>query len=300
MARIDLDGAVTSAPHEVSAEFAVLGRDIHLNPLAQYLRNAGCEPVATDGPLKFDANVFGTIDDHSIVRSAAISVDYRGGDTPLVSLKSARIAGLRLESGRVSADSIRIRSPWASVTRNADGRIEMAGIRLIAKPSPKTDQADFQASASPVDPAPTMTAAAKSLDIQDAELSWVDRTVVPAVSTVATMNASLKDFNTTPASPTSPLHLDMKVAGSLESLAADGTLSVSPDQQALRMDVVAEGIRGGPLASYLPPNIHPTLLDGRLRAGISAAVAANPHGGTAVELNVTDLDYRDGSRKCPI
>ncbi|HEX4055787.1 MAG TPA: DUF748 domain-containing protein [Tepidisphaeraceae bacterium] len=300
IARINVDGSVTSRPREVSSEIDVKGEDIHLDPLAQYLKQAGCEPAMRDGQFRINAQVSAAGDDHSIATSAAFSVNYRDGDTPLVSLKSARIAGLRMQSGRISVDSIQIRSPWARAVRDADGRVEVAGIRLVGKPAMATERVDPpsrpQQSA---DPAPAIIATVKSLNVENAAIDWVDHSVTPAVATTARINASLNDFTSAPDAPAASLRLNANVAGSLDALTADGTVSASADQQSLRMEVSADGIGGGSLTSYLPPNIQVALHGGRLRAGILATAAVNPRGGKSVEIDVANLDYRDASQKEP-
>jgi Domain of Unknown Function (DUF748) len=301
VARINVDGAVTSRPREVSSKIDLEVRDIHLDSVAQYLKKAGCEPTLRDGRFRINANISATGDEKSIATSATFSADYRDGDTPLVSLASAQIEGLRLQPERVSVDSIRIRSPWTRAVRDPDGTIEIAGIRLIGKPpqSTATGQPDPPNPPKPADPAPPTIAAVKSLRIENASLEWLDHSAKPPVSTTATANASLKDFSTAPKAPAATLHLDATVAGSLRAFRADGTLSARSDEQTLRMNVSADGIRGGSLARYLPPDIRATLQQGRLRATISASAAPNPRGGTSVEANIADFDYRDGSQEEP-
>ncbi len=173
----------------------------------------------------------------------------------------------------------------------------MAGLHFIGKPP----QPDTPPQAVTADPPPSpqtpFVANIKTIRVRDAAVEWVDQSVHPAVDTVASSNLDLNDFQFGPNAHSASIRMNTSISGSLDELAAEGALTISPDDQTIALNVSAHGIRAGPAQAYLPPGMKATMQDGRFRTSIDFSTIKNPRGGKAVELTVAGLDLRDGEAK---
>jgi Domain of Unknown Function (DUF748) len=294
---LTLDGTITSAPRHIALESDLRGDGLRGDALASYLTPLGITPTLKSGVLRLHGKF-------EIASGPTFSLEVRDGRLTdgaesLISVPSMQIAALRARSGEISLDAVRMASPRIRIARNADGAVEVAGVLLAVQgeQSPFAPVYDFAMQGS-VPPIPAL--ALQHLQIQGADLHWIDHAVQPAVDTTADLSVDLSDFDFNRSARPATLHASASISGSLDSLTADGTLSASYDHQALNLKIAARGIRAGPAAAYLPPGVHVVLRDGRLHAAIALATRRNPRGGRAIDLTISDMGLLQGAEKPPL
>jgi hypothetical protein len=294
---LTLDGTVDSKSQQISAEFDVHGAGIRGEPLSAYLKALGAESTLKNGSVRLHTKVEVANSPAGMAISLSGSDwNFSDGDQSLTSVKSMRLDALRMQPGEISVGAIQIASPHLRAVRNADGIMEIAGLRLIGRPT----QTDLPAEPATKDPSPAQTpftANIKFFQVRDAAVEWSDQSVQPPVDTVASTNLDLNDFQIGPNAHSTSIHLATSISGSLDELSADGDLKLSTDNQTLGLNIAAHGIRAGPAQAYLPPNAKATLIDGRLRTSVNFSTAKNPQGGKTIELNISNTDFRDGEAK---
>ena len=179
--------------------------------------------------------------------------------------------------------------------RRFDGGIETAGLHFIAKPPEQATApvADPPAApSSPTPPAP-FAAAIKSLNISDVGIDWIDRAVQPNAQTTLHARTDLSDFEFSANPHPAAFHAVASVDGTLDALTVAGILAISPTAQNIRLTFDGNGLRAGPMAAYLPPNIRSTLQDGSLHLSVNGDASRNSLGGQALEVGVKDFNYHD-------
>jgi hypothetical protein len=135
--------------------------------------------------------------------------------------------------------------------------------------------------------------------MRDASIDWMDASVTPAIATTPTLHLELSDLvlGEDGAEP-ARLALDVAVPDALERLSIEGTVALdtrpSRGRQEIDWVIVAEGLRAGPLASYLPPGVLAEIEDGRLDARLRASLRQLADGGIGARLELGELAFRDG------
>ncbi len=149
------------------------------------------------------------------------------------------------------------------------------------------------ANAAPAAPPSPLALDALRLGTGAARIHWHDAALVPPVDASLELAASLDGLLL--GAPGDPARgsLRLRVPGAIERVQWDGTLRSQPDDVALDGALVAEGVRLGPLAAYLPPGCTSELRDGRLALRLSATSGASAGGGRRSTLRVSDLSWRD-------
>jgi Domain of Unknown Function (DUF748) len=291
-----LDGSVTSTSRHTSVEFDVHGDRIRGEALSPYLKALGAESTLQNGSLKLHTELDMDNSPEGLAMSFSGSDwNFSDGDQSLVSVKSLQVDGLRSRPGEMSLDAIRVASPHLRVMRNSDGIMELVGLRFVGKPPP--DSSPEPVAIDPPAAETPFAANIKTLQIRDAAVEWLDQSVHPVVDTVASSNIDLNDFQFSPKAHSGSIRVTTSVSGSIDEIMAEGTLSVSPDDQTIALNLSGHGIRAGQAEAYLPPSTKATMQDGRLRTSINFSAARNPKGGKAIELTVSGLDLRDGEAK---
>ena len=297
--RLSFDGVVTPAADQTKCDFKIRGEGLRGDAVATYLKRLGIEPTLKDGSLTVHGKAkVDQTGDRPRFSLALDDLKYSDADQSLISVAGIQVEGVSAEPGKLTLDSIAVKSPHARVVRRYDGGIETVGLHFIAKPPEQATTPVADPPAPPSSPAPqaAFAAAIHSLTISDVGVDWIDRAVQPNVQTTIHARTALSDFEFSDHPHPAAFHAVASVDGSLDALTVGGTLAVSPRGQNVRLTVDGNGFRAGQMAAYLPRTMRSTLQDGSLHLTVAGDISQNPLGGHAVELGVNDFHYGDSGR----
>ena len=304
---LKLEGTLVPSAQGVTSQLNVSGEGLNGTALRPYLENFGID--ATFARAQFGAQFGADID----VSNDGVAASLRCENLALldddgleqiavdnVAIEAARPGPAGLTVGRVLIDRPRLR-----LRRSETGEFSAAGVRALLQEvnaasdaatetaTATTASSDTEASPPPASAAP-FEFALEQLQIRGAELHWQDDFVSPPVSVALLAEASLDGFSLSPEGDAARLSAALRVPEILERATASGTVSVTPTEQRLQLDLSAQGLAAGSLAAYLPEGIECSLTDGRAAARIEARVAQLEAGGLAARLDVREVEYRDG------
>ncbi|MCP3916793.1 MAG: DUF748 domain-containing protein [bacterium] len=303
-----ITGSITTRPGplDIDADLEIVGRGLRTEAVDALLAAAGIESTLTDGELRAHLVAAARQDGDDLhARLALTDVAFGDGGRELLALDALEVEELVVAPDRTSIASVAVRSPRAALGRGADGAFEVLGLRLVgADPSAEADASaptPQQPQAAPAEPG--RAPAPFDLDhlvLEGARVTWSDAAAEPAVETALTLGATVDGLTTERGAR--PLTLDVRssIEGALDELALTGTAQLDPDDLGLDAQLALSGLRAGPLASYVPPELPILLEDGRFELQIEASSAAHPEGGRAASLAISGLDYRDGSAGEPL
>lgn len=298
--RIDVTGTLQPSPHALDVKINVKGSGITAASAAPYLKSVGIEPVLSNGMLNLDASASlkqspGKLD----VAMSLSNIKFADGEQELLGLDDLTVQNLSLGE-EISLETLAIKRPRAVIRRDEQGRFIAAGMRTI--PAAPSTQPVAPAPDAPVGnpldlPLPQMVATVRSLELDEAGLTWIDSAVSPGVKTTATVSAALDNFVFgMPASPAT-YNVSLSADGILDRIAVTGQLLASPKAQLITADVTGQGIRAGALQNYLPAGIQSSLKNGQLRARLQASIDTAEAGGKSAQLMVSGVDWSDGTEK---
>jgi hypothetical protein len=305
--RIDVSGTVTPAPSAVDCQLKAAGTGFTANLVKPFLTRFGIETTLQNGAFNADLTVHGSATDG--VSLAASQIRYADGDRELAGIDRFQLGNSTLDKTGLHIGKIEIDRPRIHVAREADNALAAMGVRWHPPAaSAAAAAAPTGATAAPVAFAPrpsTMPSEPLNLSlagiaVKDARLDWSDAAVAPAISTAAVASFQLDPCSIGAGSQPAALHADARIDGSLDSARLDGTLTPSLTAPELDWHVVADGIRAGKLAAYLPTGISVPLKSGHFQTAFTAGVAPNPAGGYRAAFSVSDLDYRDAGDTEPL
>jgi hypothetical protein len=291
----------TGTTHSVRDQFhvgiAVRGGGLRLAQLAPFTRTIGIDPTIQDGTFQLDATA--DVDRVADRVGAALDINnisLRDGTTELAGLDDLNVEGVHEDRRGFDVDRIAIATPRISAGRDADGVLRVAGIRLL--PSPPAASSDDTAAASSLSiPKPI---GLSELKISDATLNWSDQSTATPVKAVLETDVGIQGISRDPSAPAAKFTINSKIGGVMDSLAIVGSLDPDPANPQLAVQVNASGVRGGVFGAYLPPGAVWSIKDGRFKVAMEASAPLNPAGGRAVNVNVHDLDWRDGPSGAPM
>lgn len=297
----------TFVPHSdgISADLALDGTGITSQSLAGYFQNSLVLPTLADGSLHLATRVSFGVQPGAV--SANLSMNdlaYKQGAADLLTVASGEVSGVTLRTDGLSIDRIALQSPNIAASREADGSLHFAGVKIV--PIPKQTRSTDRLSqiyegranataASATEKKPIeFSAALKELDVKDASVQWNDRAVSPEASAHLTASANVQDLVLSKSAPPAKVSLSMREDHALDSLTISGTVTPSLSAPAAKLQINATGIRAATLASYVPAGAIVNLQNGKFSAGIDASTTINPAGGIGARLLVEKMDFRDG------
>ncbi len=313
---LQLTGQVQSRPGplDLTTRLALRGTGLRAGPLTPYLDAAGIESTLRAASLAADIEATVRATDDGIAASAAVTeVALRDGDDELAAIDSLRVDGVAVGPRSTDIDSVALAGVRLRAAREADGALAIAGIRL---PPPATggvpDVVPEAAAGTGEDAGPTPSAPAATppaaqtqlrlaeLRIDGVDLQWQDAAVTPAVDTALQLAVALDGLALGgPATPAA-LRCEVAVRDAIEQLRIEGEVTPDPEDLGVALDLALRGARADALRGYLPPQTPVTLRDGRLRLRLEATAAMRDDGARAVEVALTDIDYRDGDTERPL
>jgi hypothetical protein len=303
-------------PLDLSAALTVTGDRLAAGPFTPYLLDLGIEPKLAAGRLRATLEARAKADGDGLLADLRLAeCSFQDGDgPPFVALAELRVDELRIGAGGIHVGRVAIREPSLRAERAADGALLALGLRIAppaaagelpapeegtATAAPAEPQAAAPAAAGPTQPRPAF--ALETLELRGARFSFRDAALGPIpTETALTVDADLGGLSLAAGAAPARFALRARADGALDAATLDGSLSLDPDDLKAAFDLDARGLRAGPLAGYLPAGITPTLGDGRLRAAFAARFARAAAGGSAIELALTEVDFRDGDAAEPL
>ncbi|MBV8781960.1 MAG: DUF748 domain-containing protein, partial [Phycisphaerae bacterium] len=284
-------GDVTPAGEVLQCNLTLSAAGIDSSILRPFFQPFNIEPTLHHGTARatIDASVHphdGQIDG----RLKMSDITYREGDEELAGVNALTLDRFTVSPNRATLGELAIDHPRATITRQPDGSIAAAGVRLAST---------FFHSRNPATTSPTTQAAPfdvllSHVHIGDGSLRVIDQ-AAPRTPLNTTATATLDLQNVAPGQPVT-LSLHSAVAGIIDASNVSGTIKLNPESPAAKLAIDADGIRAGSLAQYLPDGLNVTLRDGHFHANIEAAVSAAPTGGEAGHLVIDHLKFTDGNQ----
>lgn len=303
-----IDGTVDTSESELAARLAVDLFGLHLPRIQHLLASAGIQPVADQHAFRLQLEADLSVpepDPHSLtgelrVREVALTADLQ----PALTLAELRVPLERLAPDALSLGDTLLSGLAAGAERGADGVLRVAGLDLVGAP-PRADEPDEPETEPEVDPEPSSQAIQLGqFLLENAQLTWRDAAVEPAVDLELGFAATLSDLAIGTASEPR-LDLEVSLPGVWESLSLTGSGSSSEgatdsgdSSQRFAIQLAAEGLQPSAIEPYLrAAGIEHELQAGSLSAAIELTLNRSLEGEDElleVLANVTDLSLSDG------
>lgn len=312
---LELSGEITTRPGplDVDARLVLAGRGLRADAVRSLLARGGVESTLTGAELGLRVDLAARRAGDTLEASAGVhELALEDAGRELLALEALELEGLTTGPQGTSIASVLVRGPSTGLARDAEGRLEVLGMRLAGAttPSDLPGAPDVPETPPPRSGAPDDRAAIESgasapfsldrLTLEGARVTWRDSAVAPAVDTALELGATVESFSTATGSAPVTFGVALAVPGSLEELALTGTARLALDDLAVESELALRGVRAGQLASYLPPEVSVLLEDGRLGLSLEVTSAAHDDGGRSATLVVADLDLHDGEQGEPL
>ena len=295
--RLSINGTLDPADRGLGVTATFAGQGITAQAIASYLKMAGIEPKLTNGQVQGSlAATVNTTDDGLTAKLDVTDVSYADGESELAGVDAFRVAGLEVKPGKIAVGSIQIVKPRARVTRNADGTLQAAGVRLLPPPpappaplpvGPPPPPAPLKLAASPI------ALALKEFKLEDGALQLTDNAVSPAFTTAVRGSVTLANASLAATDPPATLEVIGSVEGIVQKATVNGTLALAPDAPGAKLKVAVDQINAEKIAAYLPPGVQSTLRDGRFAVAVDMAARNHAEGGVGASVDVRDLSFED-------
>jgi hypothetical protein len=329
-ASIRVDGELELADEQVTAGARLRASGITLARAKPWLEAAGVRSTLQDGELSLDLNALVRYSEGEPIQADAAvhGVALEDGGAELLGCDAVRVRGVSVGDARIAVGAVEVERPRASVRRAADGALYAAGLRIAggtpaptpsgepgAAPGPQRrgaaqDEAGgggnggATAAAAPgpageaAPESPATSISFGSFRLAGAELAWTDEHIDPPVREAIALDAGVDAFELGGASP-APFYIRTRLAVAETQLDLQGDVRAGMDGGALRASLGVGGLRGGPLAGYLPPGLRSGFDGGAVTARLEAGAAAAADGGIGAELAVREVAVRPRAGGAP-
>ena len=301
--RMDLQGTIAPTQNALTFKLAGDCSGITGEGLKPILSALGIEPVLHDGRLKFAASGSARQEKGKTAADLSVSdVSFSDGEAQWLSVGGLQVHDASFDGKVLDVGAIQIDKPSASVARDADGLISLAGIKELAPvpTAPPPAAASTQPAPTQIDLTLPVIARIKSFKLNDASLHVRDDSVLPHADVTATVNVSADGLAAGEDAPPAKFEATLTSPGVIDSLKATGTLKASPKSQLIEVTVNGTGVQGQAIEPYLPQNAKVRFNNGQFAAKVSAAIDRNPQGGSSGSLTVTDASLSDGVSPAPV
>ena len=289
--RLDATGSLTVEMNAVKLDISADSDGITGAPLNPYLQPLGAEAIVKNGKLKLAAHL-------AVARTAAGAQaevalrDYSFSDAghEFSGLDLFAVGPVQITPRSIDVAAVQLKRPRVNLSRDADGRLEVGGMRLVARPEvPAKPAPSAPAAVAPKASTPPVVITVGALLVDDAQLGWADQAVKPAVDLLMHSSVDVKGLTFGKDAQPATLAVTNWVDGVLQKMTVDGTIRTGTTHQSADLAIRGYGQRIGPLASYLPPTLRCTLQDGRLFADVSADITPAPAGGVMLQVAAKGL-----------
>lgn len=314
---LTLDGTMTPGDRSLAVAVTVSGERLQLSRLTPYLAPLGVEPTWTDARLDLaaDAEVRQLDDGFQLagnVRDLRLSNDKE----TLLEATQLGVDRLALRDGGFEIGNVTVDRPLLRAARDKEGRIIVAGIRLVPTQAVKPDVAVVPA---PVAPPPAAAAAensapapandlftllqgigpisVQSLNAVGVTLAWSDQSTSKPVDLRLSLDAGMGalSINRGNAAATS-FRVQLAAKRLFRTATIEGQLQFGNASVEASASVLSTGLNLDTIGPYLPDGIAAKLDDGQFKVNIASTLARHPAGGYRASLDVRNLGYSDGER----
>lgn len=239
---------------------------------------------------------FGDRDGVPWIDFAAADLDIRGGGVPLVTVRQARVEGIRFEGDAIRAESIELDGARAKVERDDGGRIVCAGVELLeASPSLESRPSNRAAGGGP-QAAPPRDDGGNRVEIarvrlSDAAVHLTDRSTQGGIDTSVKLDASADGVAAGLGCKEFPARVRIEAERALRAVTLDLEACLDPARLRVGAAVDVQGASGAALAPYLPGSLRPAFESGRLVGRLDASLERKDDGTSAAALAVRDFEW---------
>jgi hypothetical protein len=288
---LSVAGATHSTRDLFHMDLAVRGSNLHLTDLAPFGRTVGFEPTIQNGSFQLDASA--EVARKNNVAAASLNVQnvsFKDGTTELAGLDSLHIGGVHCDDTGEDVQGIAVASPRISAGRDPDGSFRLAGIRLLPTDQPQApSNFSFPQAVGLLD-----------LHVTNAQINWNDQATPIPINAVVRTDFRLHGMQRDPSAPPATFQLKEQIDGTIDDITVSGTIDAHPEHPRLTANLSISGLKGKIISYYLPVGDRWAMLAGRLKLAMEAESPVNPDGGRSVNVNVHDLDFRDGPNGAPV
>ncbi len=287
---VELSGSVAPEAAGLSFDLDLRGDGLALVAMAPYLAALGAESSMAEGSVAARTKGRITWGSDGLLCSATIrDAAVNDGAAEMAGLDQIDIAQLQLATAGLAVERITLERPRLMLSRDESGVLACAGLRIVPGQKTKTE----------TPPKPVSPMRVGRLEVKNAEIQWSDDAVTPAVSQTMGIDLVLSDLALGVESPPATISATVRAPGMVQQATVAGQLQTTPSKQGADLTLDASGVNAGPLLSYLPPAVRPTLEEGRLHARITGELTAHPEGGRRIRVSAADVDYRGDSEPEP-
>ncbi len=325
--RLALAGSVQSQPGalDLDLQAQVTGEGMQLTALEPWLQPLGLESQ-WDGAqlgLEISAQVQEQAEGMRLALELSDLSFENQGETWL-QLASIQVPQILIEDKAIRIDPISMQGPRLRLKRDAEGILEVMGLRLLPAPELSAEQLEQQASvveaeselaesgagpeapevsteAPSAEPADPTVVHLPSLVWQGIGVDWSDASMQPPLDAQLDVQLELRDWmlgamGEKPGSLTARV----SVPGAVDELVLQASVLQKSTGMDLTAQVSADGLRAGSLEPYLPAGLSVSMQNGQLRWQIEGGLHTLPEGGQSMALRATDLILRDGPEGDPL
>ena len=299
-----VSGTATTTADSLKADVSLLMRGLHPKRAAAYLKPLGLVPVADDMTVKADVSV----DARTIPNSADVTASISASNVSAVadgaewaSLGSMRLDAKRLSAAAAELDRLALADGLATAHRNANGGIEVAGLRLAPA---ETVAATTQPAVPPAAPSTSTPIAVTSgppfrlslgeLVAKNFTATVTDANVSPAATLVARLDAlSVRNIDTA-SDKAIPVAAEIALPGILRRVTVTGQVAPLAATRTASFKFVGDGLRPDAIKPYLAPfGVESLLSDARFGADLDASVTQAADGTITADAGVANVKLID-------
>lgn len=307
LGKVGLAGDIRASGAGLAVRFNADASSLRTVFLAPYLKPMGVEPVLENATLELAGQLEVTrpSSDHWAASGALHRLKLAQNDQTLASLNQFELTQLSFHNNRLQVKSVVADTPVLDITRQADGSLDVLGLRVSSQPAtestaastPATTPAD--ARAGPLELLDQIKAGAGQVIVKDARIGWRDRSVTPEVSTTLHNQTRLTGLSIGDGKADGNFEIDTRIDNIAGHSRVTGQLSIADATPKLQLQIQASDLTPMGLAGYLPPGMEMPWQGGEFKATINLAAGTNREGGQQARVEVENLDLRDKAADQP-
>jgi Domain of Unknown Function (DUF748) len=300
---VSVNGNIAAGPQFVQVDLQSSSEGITGEQLKPVLNALGIEPVLRDGTLQFAASAKITQTDQQWLADFGVNdLNLRDGQTNWLSLREMKIAGASFDGKTLRVNSVELNHPAAKISRDADGSITLAGVKILpGKPMGSAIAiAEARWPDTRIDLSLPIIMGVKTFELHDAELGLSDAEVSPPNNLSTTLDLSATNVLAGADGAPTEFTLLLATPGMIDSLKVEGTAKLAPKNQEVHLTATGSGITTNALNSYLPNNVATHFHNGELKATLAARLEQNPLGGSRGSLILKDATLREDAVAAPV
>lgn len=287
-----------AGPQATQASLQLAGEALTLQAVSPWLQPLGLQPEwqAAELAVAVMANVQ-PLPDGLELGFALQQLRLRDGQQTLLSLQQTSPGQIRFAPGSIHIADLRLDGPQLSCDRDAQGRLAVAGLRLLPGTSAGSTSANTSTQSTPAPGTPPSTPIdlrTGTLQLANARLDFAAPAAAPEHRASVLLAASLAP-HAADGQP-SAVAIELQLAEAIRSLQLTGDLSRTRDSLSLRTTLRGTGLGGPGFAALLPPGLAVPLADGSLRGELELRHQSAGDRDSLL-LQLREFELRDGDRE---